>query len=313
MSFASGKVRIEVVPVKKSLGAAIVVGVPFSGCGQVLHSLSVGCTGAGISGGDGVDAACVANAVFDNIRTAIQGNAAAMLTRDVDCHAAIQSGEFCVYVKCPNQIAVIKKCIAVTIKGMSSSAKTFAKYSTNVRSLGAKPDRDAFDAAVHAMNAGLAKGVKCVVSGKVNPDKKDLWKKVVEVADSALSVDSKGPSGKKRHVVLAAESDHSALKSSEPLARVMVGRYIEASLKCGLVYANGSIWHAKSLTNKIAVLNDGDRIARFVAPTDKLGDELTGALIHESIQACSVSAAEVSKVEKMTPKKLEAAIKKALS
>lgn len=314
--------KVEVATVRKATGAAVVVSIPFSACGAAYHDLCSGCVSVSNpscgSEPGAVDNAIVAYAAFDVVNSLIHGNAAEMLTKDICLYSSMQDGEFVIAARVPQQVAAIKKAIISIVRGLCSCHKTYSKYASLARELGLKPDRDAFDASVHAMNAAINKKVSCVVTGKVNAAKKDIWKKVSETVDAKIETRSGLPSGKKRSAPVPEDKSVPsgtwvALKKTDPVVNVMLARYIESALKIRVLISRELVYYEAKHDTKVKALGDKDRISRFAAPTEKLGDDLMEALVHEGIQCAAISATVAAKAlsEKMTPKKLESAMSKA--
>jgi hypothetical protein len=189
----------------------------------------------------------------------------------IECYA--QEGKFLISWNTQGSVSMLRKTIGIVLKSINPH-KLFAKYSTNIKNLGGKADRDVFNHVANQMADSIKKGVKIAAVGriKITPLKlKDLLGKV-DKKQQKLS-NEKGTKKPEPHDKFT----HSfpSVKVSG-IASTVVEDYIRSQGMGTTSMGNEIIIYNRSYESKKAAFKKADRIRTYVKQKyEKLGKDFS--------------------------------------
>lgn len=129
----------------------------------------------------GAEQSSIAYALYETVRTKMVGSPLEVSrSRVSQIECGTQNGKFMLYFNTQGSVSMLRKNLGIILSVMNPH-KLFTKYSTNIKNLGGKADRDVFNFVANQMVDAIKKGIKVAVVGRIKidgPKLKDILQKV---------------------------------------------------------------------------------------------------------------------------------------
>jgi len=315
MEAQNKNIKILVKQCKRAPDLVVGLCIPFDCCKHCLSQLQ-----ANIPMCEGTeecmqaDNAALAYAVFNNIKYKLIGSPLETYrTRVSHINCNVQNKHFIISWNTMGSFSSLRKTCGIAASGLNPGSLQ-SKYIDNIRLLGMKPNRDAFDAAAHAMSKAITESVDIIAVGKVVVDAPKL-KIIAEIMSKKLPdmKDNVAPKTKTSRGTKQCElPEYPTIAVAYGVPSVVLADYISAKLKVMVsIEAKDIRIYNTRFGSKLASLKSG--IADFVGKYEKLGDDLAGTLAYIAVAKYCVDCTLVAKIIKgnITPKSLSEMLNKA--
>lgn len=263
---------------KKVPDVAVVLGIHFDACPAAIMKLNESFGWDNLKKDNclftGSEHAALAYALFHTVRDKMVGSplelARSRVSR-IECDA--QEGKFMLSWNTQGSLSALRKTIGLALSVMNPH-KLFAKYSTNMKNLGGKADRDEFNYVANQMVDSIKKTIKIAAVGRIKIDSaklKDLLAKV-DKKQQKLSTEKgskkPGPHDKFTH-------SFPSVKVSG-IASVATEDYIRSQGMGTTSMGNEIIVYNRSYESKKAAFKKADRVKTYVKQKyEKLGKDFS--------------------------------------
>jgi hypothetical protein len=294
-------IEITVSVYKKLPDIGVIAGIHYNCDKQNLVSLKTNTPPAEIT--NGAESACVAYALFENIRDSFVGTPLDIVrTRvsRVDCDCI--NGKFVITWNCQGTGSALRKTMGLYLKHLDP-AKLYSKYAENIKLLGGKSDRDVFNYFASEMAAAINNVIKFAVVGKINIDA-DKLKELVSKAHNKQATITKLPkevSKPDKHSDFVQEYPHIKVKG---IAAAAIADYIKSkSGGMGVsVFTDMLVVYNHSWKTKQTALKSADKIKDFISQKyAKIGADFYNVFAYMCITQGYAECCTVTQILKTKP------------
>lgn len=187
MEVKGKKIELIVGVTKKVPDIAVLMGIAFKVNKHCLGKLS--CDSKCDTLYNGAENAALGYALFETIRDKFVGSPLEMSrsrVSSVSCNAI--DGKFLISWNTQGSLSMMRKTIGLALSTLNP-IKLYSKYAENMKLLGGKSDRSVFNSCVSDMVAGIKKGVKIAVVGKIKTTPAKIKEMVAKVEKKQPSAD----------------------------------------------------------------------------------------------------------------------------
>lgn len=288
---------------KKVPDVAVVMGMYFDVCNAAIMKLDESFSWDNLKTNNcfftGSEQAALAYALFHTIRDKLVGSplevARSRVSR-IECYA--KEGKFMISWNTQGSVSALRKTIGIVLSTMNPH-KLFAKYSTNIKNLGGKANRDEFNYVANQMVDSIKKSIKIAVVGRIKVD-------AVKLKDILAKVDKKQQ--KLSHEKGIKPGPHDKFTHSFPsikatgIASVAAEDYIRSQGMGTAAMNDEIIIYNRSYESKKAAFKKVDRIKTYVRQKyEKLGKDFPCVFAYLSITQKSCTCCSATAILKNKP------------
>lgn len=305
MEVKGKKIELVVGVTKKVPDIAVIMGFAFNANKHCLGKLSCD---SKCELYKGAEHAALGYALFETIRDKFVGSPLEMSrsrVSSVSCNSI--DGQFLISWNTQGSLSMMRKTTGLALSALNP-IKLYSKYAENMKLMGGKADRSVFNSCVSDMVAGIKKGVKIVVVGKIKTTPAKLKEMVGKIekkqpnADTPASKDCTKPPKHDDH-----KCEYPTIKASG-IAAAATAFYIRT--KSGgmsvSVCDNSSggviVIYNQSWKTKQKALKESNRVKDFVRQKfEKLKSEFAPVFAYLCITQEVANCCTVSKIIKTKP------------
>ena len=261
---------------RKVSDIAVIMEIKYDTSPETIQQLekSFGCDDANSSSCLFTDSeqSAMAYSLFHNIKDKLIGSPLELSKSRVgriECYA--KDGKFVISWNTQGSFSALRKTLSVVLRSINPH-KLFSKYTTNIKNLGGRADRDEFNYAANQMADAIKKNIKFAVVGRIKIDMPKL-KGLLESIDKKQQtlVNEKGSKKPPTHEKFI---HNFPSVNATGIASAATEDYIRSNGIGTSSLGNKIIIYNKLFESKKASLKQKDKIKKYVHQKyEKLGDE----------------------------------------
>lgn len=289
-SAKAGPLDASVIPTRIANGVCVSIGIVADVDGWVLKSLK---DGSPLYSSSHVDSTCVLYTMYELVKNKLMGSTTDAIKNKINAvNCGAVGGEFVIsIIGVPNGSSV-RKALGITLKNISPH-KLYAKYTSNIRLVGEKPDKDAFLAAASKILDQLKSKISIVIMGKIKLDKAKLEEILEKVQKKLALGDVEGKGAKRQSKAETKDlSSMSSVNAPKGIACVLLKEFLESSLG-PVELVDGKLWLPSRLESKAHAMADEGRVTAHVKKLMKLKKDATPAALYVAALECVMGTREI--------------------
>ena len=304
--------NLKAEPSPKVGTGCVVVTIPYKIDKFVLQRLKTG----EVCGFHGklVDNAIVAYACFKRVQNELMGNATNVSSHKVaNVTCGCSPDDFIISAICDKTVSSMRKTAGTIIKNLKFSVLT-QDYKGICKTLGIKPDTDAFVAAVKDATDAAKKSIDVGFAGKFKVKKEQIDSAYDTLENKIPEFTDKGK-GSARNIEVSSDMGGSCkdhwieLKAGSHMDAVILHGFLEGYVNNAFVC--GSHVHVpiqyETITNR--VLDDSGKRDRYANKLYRLGDEIGGIVTFQGSTQASLITRSMNSKKKYSMSDIKRAIK----
>jgi hypothetical protein len=285
LSASSKGLSLTFLGSSKVSGACVAVGFDVEGCDHwLLQSLS---SGAPIHSSNHVDTTTILYTLAEHIQSKLAGSAVDVISNKVSrVNCGTQGSEFLVSVVCAGTGTAVRKVLGLILKHISTH-KLYSRYAINIRKLGEKPDKAAFNYFADKIQHSLVKEIRATITGKISLNQEKL-QGIAEKAAKKLSLgDIAGAKTKRSPSLEITAHNFAAVSCGSGVGCVLLKKYLDAQLEVTTHLVGGKIYFPEKFATKVKNVSEKNKIEAYVNKFVKLGG--AGAALYVAAMECLLS------------------------